>query len=107
VQEKKRKKTDPALQLAVGQRIKELREHRNWSQEEFADRAGVHRTYIGSAENGARNLTIQVLVMFARTFGIKVSELLAGVEERARSLAKPSRPKVGARRSEDRHGKQA
>jgi len=49
VQEKRRKKTDPLLQLAIGQRIKELREERQWSQEEFADRCGVHRTYIGSA----------------------------------------------------------
>ena len=66
MQEKRRKKTDPLIQLAVGQRIKELREERQWSQEEFADRCGVHRTYIGSAENGARNLTIQVLEYFDR-----------------------------------------
>lgn len=86
MQEKRRKKTDPHLQLAVGQRIKELREARKWSQEEFADLCGVHRTYIGSAENGARNLTIQVLAMFARTFGMTVSELLSGVEDRAKHL---------------------
>jgi transcriptional regulator with XRE-family HTH domain len=90
VQEKRRKKTDPLIQLAVGQRIKELREERRWSQEEFADRCGVHRTYIGSAENGARNLTIQVLTMFARGLGITVSELLVGLEDRAKALAKPA-----------------
>ena len=87
MQEKRRKKTDPVIQLAVGQRIKELRELRKWSQEEFADVCGVHRTYVGSAENGARNLTIQVLTMFARAFGITVSELLQGMEERAAGLA--------------------
>jgi transcriptional regulator with XRE-family HTH domain len=94
VQEKRRKKTDPLIQLAVGQRIKELREARHWSQEEFADRCGVHRTYIGSAENGARNLTIQVLTMFARGFGLTVSELLAGLEDRAERLSKgaPRKP---------------
>ena len=91
MQEKKRKKTDPALQLAIGQRIKELREQRKWSQEEFADRCGVHRTYVGSAENGARNLTIQVLTMFARTFGMTVSELVAGLEERAEKLSRRTR----------------
>ena len=103
MQEAKRKKTDPALQRAVGQRIKELRLAKGWSQEEFADRAGVHRTYIGSAENGARNLTIQVLAMFARTFGISVSELVAGMEERATALAKPSRaPKTVNRGNQER-----
>jgi transcriptional regulator with XRE-family HTH domain len=88
VQEKKRKKTDPTLQLAVGQRIRELREGRKWSQEEFAGLCGVHRTYIGSAENGARNLTIQVLAMFARAFGMTVSELLSGLEQRAQRLTR-------------------
>ena len=48
-------------------------------------------TYIGSAENGARNLTIQVLTMFARAFGLTVSELLAGLEERAEKLSKGQR----------------
>jgi transcriptional regulator with XRE-family HTH domain len=92
VQEKKRKKTDPVLQFAVGQRIKELREARKWSQEEFADICGVHRTYIGSAENGARNLTIQVLTMFARAFDTTVSELLAGLEQRAQQLSQTGWP---------------
>jgi transcriptional regulator with XRE-family HTH domain len=92
MQDKRRKKTDPALQLAVGQRIKEFREARKWSQEEFADLCGVHRTYIGSAENGARNLTIQVLSMFARAFGITLSELLAGLEQRAQQLSQTVRP---------------
>jgi transcriptional regulator with XRE-family HTH domain len=58
----------------------------------FADRCGVHRTYIGSAENGARNLTIQVLTMFARAFGLTVSELLAGMEDRADRLSRGKRP---------------
>jgi transcriptional regulator with XRE-family HTH domain len=99
VQEKKRKKTAPALQKAVGERIKELRTQKGWSQEEFADRAGVHRTYIGSAENGFRNLTIQVLVMFSRTFGMSVSELLAGVED-AKALPRRARlPKAGSRKT--------
>ena len=90
MQEKKRKKTDPVLQYAVGQRIKELRESHKWSQEEFADLCGVHRTYVGSAENGARNLTVQVLSMFARAFGITLSELLAGMEQRAQELSVPN-----------------
>ena len=91
MQETRRRKTDPAIQLAVGQRIRELREARRWSQEELADRCGVHRTYIGSAENGARNLTIQVLTMFAKAFGLTVSELLTDLEARAELLSKGTR----------------
>jgi transcriptional regulator with XRE-family HTH domain len=96
MQEKRRKKTDPLLQLAVGRRIKELREERKWSQEEFADICGVHRTYVGSAENGARNLTIQVLAMFARAFSMTVSEMLLGLEQRVQQLPASTRQKTPA-----------
>lgn len=40
--------------LALGYRIRELREQRKWSQEEFADRCGLHRTAIGLLERAER-----------------------------------------------------
>ena len=74
--------------LALGDRIRELREQRGWSQEEFADRCGLHRTAIGFLERAERNPRLDTLLTISGTLGITVSELLAGVEKRSRSVRK-------------------
>ena len=62
-----------------GKRLRALREARGWSQEEFADRAGLHRTYVSAVERGVRNPTLSVLERLANALGIKLSELLEAV----------------------------
>lgn len=62
-----------------GKRLRALREERGWSQEEFADRAGLHRTYVSAVERGVRNPTLSVLERLAKAFGIKLSEMLEAV----------------------------
>jgi transcriptional regulator with XRE-family HTH domain len=69
-----------SLREALGLRIRDLRRERGWSQEEFADQAHVHRTFAGSLERGEKNCSFHALVLIARSFGITVSELLAGLE---------------------------
>lgn len=68
--------------MAVGdlQRIvgKNLRAHRlalGLSQEAFADRLGVHRTYLGGLERGERNLTLQSLERLAQQLGVGILEI--------------------------------
>jgi transcriptional regulator with XRE-family HTH domain len=46
------------------------------SQEAFADRMGVHRTYFSSVERGERNLTLQTLEKIADFFGVDTRTLL-------------------------------
>lgn len=62
-----------------GKRLRALREARGWSQEEFADRAGLHRTYVSAVERGVRNPTLSVLERLAKALGIRLSELLEAV----------------------------
>src|SRR6266446_5568825 len=56
---------------------------RNWrsslgiSQEELAERAGLHRTYISDVERGARNVSLTSIERLARALQISVSTLLS------------------------------
>lgn len=65
------------IQRDVGARIRELRKKKNWSQEELAERAGCHWTYIGGLERGERNATIKVLSNVARALGRSVGDLFS------------------------------
>lgn len=66
--------------IAFGQRIKELRLERNWSQEFLAEKAGMHRNYIGMIERGERNPSLSNIERLAQAFGISLSALFQHVE---------------------------
>ena len=76
---------------ALGARIRELRQLRGWSQEEFAARAHVHRTFAGSLERGEKNCSFHSLVLIGRCFGITLSEMFAGLEAGESPAVKPQR----------------
>jgi transcriptional regulator with XRE-family HTH domain len=71
---------DDALRR-LGMRIRELRTRQGWSQEAFADVAGVHRTYMGHLERGEKNLSFLSIQRVANALGVTLSELLAGLEK--------------------------
>ena len=65
---------EPIL-LAFGQRVQELRKKRNLSQEQLADMAGVHRTYIGMVERAEKNITLRNIKKFAKALGVNIKDL--------------------------------
>lgn len=48
------------------------------SQEELAEAAGVHRTYVGMLERGEKNVTIYNIERIAIALGVRPSALLEG-----------------------------
>ena len=59
-------------------------------QESFADHRGLHRTYIGGVEKGEYTQTLGTVLTIAKGLGMKISDLLAGIEH---DLEAPFRPK--------------
>ncbi len=70
----------PELLAAFGAAVRRLRRERGWSQEEFADRVGVHRTYMGSVERGERNLSLLNIGRIADALQVTLTALMAEVE---------------------------
>jgi transcriptional regulator with XRE-family HTH domain len=59
-----------------GNRVRAERERLGVSQEELADRAGMHRTYLGGVERGERNIGLLNLLRIARALGVPPTVLI-------------------------------
>jgi transcriptional regulator with XRE-family HTH domain len=62
-----------------GARLRKLRVERGWTQEEFAERLGIDRSYIGQVERGTRNISLVNLELIADGFGMTLSGLFSRV----------------------------
>lgn len=60
---------------AFGARLRALRTDLGWSQEEFAQRANLDRTYVSGVERGVRNPTLDVITRLADTLKVEVADL--------------------------------
>ncbi len=65
------------LQRTLGRNVRAIRLARGYSQEDFADVLGHHRTYQGSLERGQRNLTLQAVERLAAALGVDALTLLS------------------------------
>lgn len=74
------------LLVNFGECLKKFRKERNISQEEFAFRAELDRTYISGLECGKRNPTLKILVKLANALNMAPSELLMNLHSTARDL---------------------
>ena len=84
----------PELSLAVeiGKIVREWRMERKVSQEEFAYRCGVHRTYMTHLEKGAHMPSVEVIARIARGCGTEISALFLELESRGVSVLRVTDP---------------
>jgi transcriptional regulator with XRE-family HTH domain len=57
--------------------LRQFREERGYSQEELAERAGLHRNYVGGIERGERNVALENIVKLAKALSVPPRELFA------------------------------
>lgn len=68
------------IQTAFGKKLREIRQEKGISQEDLAERAGLHRTYISSVERGERNVTLTTILKIAKAMGVEMAALLPKIE---------------------------
>jgi len=65
------------VKKSFGASVRGWRGRLDISQEELAERAGLHRTYISDVERGARNVSLESIEKLARALEISVAALLS------------------------------
>ena len=71
--------------IKIGKKIREIRESKGFSQEDFAADAQLGRTYYGRVERGEQNISIQGLIRIALILKVEVGDLIPPI----RVLKKP------------------
>lgn len=72
----------PAVSVAFGQRLRELRAERGVSQDQLAHRTGIHPTAIGRFERGDREPRLRSILRLADGLGVQPGRLVDDLGER-------------------------
>jgi transcriptional regulator with XRE-family HTH domain len=75
---RKRGKAD--IRERFGFALKTRREALGLTQEDFAERAGIHRTYLSDVERGSRNICLMNIERIAAALSLPLSEFFRLVE---------------------------
>ncbi len=59
----------------LGKQLKSFRLDRDLTQEELADKVGIHPTYVGKLETGKSNPSVKMLFKISRALNVKLHEL--------------------------------
>ena len=75
-----KRRAKPDVRERFGDAVRTRREELKLTQEELADRAGIHRTYLSDVERGSRNLSLVNIEKLAQALSLSMSELFTVVE---------------------------
>lgn len=63
-----------------GDRLRQLRTERGYTQETLGEASGLHRNYIGGIERGERNVSLDNILLLAETLKVDAGELVTGLK---------------------------
>lgn len=69
---------DLRLRTTLANNLRQLRKEQGLSQEGLADRASLHRTFVGAVERSERNISLDNLGKLAKALGVSPATLLTG-----------------------------
>lgn len=70
----------PGIQERFGDAVRARREELSLTQEDLAEKAKIHRTYLSDVERGTRNLSLINIERLAAALSLSISELFQRVE---------------------------
>lgn len=62
--------------VRFGKNVQKIRKEQKISQEKLAERAGLHRTYIGMIERAEKNITLINIEKISKALNVELTELL-------------------------------
>jgi len=77
--------------MFFGERVKNERTLKGWTQEELAEKLFVSRQSVSKWENGQNYPSIDIIIKISDLFGITIDELLRSDEELKKKVIKDSR----------------
>jgi transcriptional regulator with XRE-family HTH domain len=75
-----RKTKAPEL-LRFGDNVRKLREQREWTQEQLAEKSDLDQTFISGIERGTRNPTIITITKLSKALKTTVADLCEGIDK--------------------------
>ncbi len=72
--------SERAVLVAFGAAVREQRRQLGLSQEAFAEKARLHRTYIGGIERGERNVALLNIRRIADALEVSMADLMNSAE---------------------------
>ena len=69
------------IRVRFGKTLRKLRKKQGVSQEAFADKCDLQRTYISDIERGERNVSLENIEKIAQVLNIQMSELFKEMEK--------------------------
>ena len=68
--------TKEKISIKFGKRVRDFRKYKKLSQQELADLANMHRTYISMIERAEKNISLYGIKRLADALEMKVTELI-------------------------------